>query len=264
MKIKRIAAGVLAAFTVLSAGCGKGSGEASQAEAPLVKEGTLTVAFIDGNDGFASYVDGELAGTEIYLAKRFAEDLELAVEYKEAASKEELLTMLDSGQADLALGRFPEVFEGSDAYLLSRNYGKRGYYLVSPAGNYADTLAGLDGKTVALSDEIPAETAISIPLINQVNQISFSDLSAAAEEVKRGTIAALLCTERQAYTLLDDEGLQVKELYDSPRELYCAVFPAGAAERAARFNTVVGAYLDEVAAGTIDAEGLEAAEDGLF
>lgn len=254
MKKRKIALCLLAAAAALLGGCKSGSPETP--EVSLVKAGTLTAAFIDGNDGFASYTDGQPSGTEIYLAGELAKALELTIEYKEAGSQEELLSMLDSGQADVALGRFSEGFAGSDSYLLSRNYGKRGYYLVSPAGNYADTLAGLEGEVVSVFDGIPAETVISIPMLSVTVQTTFSDLAAAAAEVKKGAVSALICTERQAFELLSDEELLVKELYGSPRELYCAVFPAGAAEWAAQFNAVVETYLDEVAAGTLTAEGV--------
>ena len=253
MKKERIAAVSLAVLALLLGGCRKSSSETEQR--PLVKEGTLTVAYINGEDGFVSREDGELTGTEIYLAEQFAETLGLSLEYREGETQEELLSMLDTGTADMALGCFNESFEGSDSYSLSRNYGKRGYYLVSRAGNYADTLAGLNGKNVAISDKISTESALEIPLINQVSLVSFSDEEEAAEAVENKTVEACICTERQAWKLLDRPGLQVKELYDSPRELYCAVFPAAATDRTAQFNKIAAAYLDDVASGAVSAEG---------
>lgn len=254
MKRKQITAGLLLMSVLLAGGC-SGGGSRKQAETPLVKEGTLTVAFIDGDDGFASVENGTPVGTEPYLAGKLSEALELTLEYKQASTREELLSLLDAGQADMALGRFNEVFDGSDAYLLSRNYGKRGYYLVSQAGNYADSLAGMEGKAIAVSAEVSSESTSLIPSINEVQRSTFTDLEKAAQEVKEGTTASLICTEREAFRLLGDEQLLVKELYDSPRELYCAVFPAGAETRTATFNTVVGSYLDDVASGAVSPEG---------
>lgn len=243
---------IIAAGLIAAALCGC-SGKKEQAPEPvgLVKEGVLTVAIIDGEDGYARTQEDGFVGAEPYLAELFAKEQGLTTVYTQASSQDELLDLIDAGQADMALGRISRSFEGSESYALSRTYGKGGLYLVTRTGNYADTLVGFSGETVGFSDLVTANLSTQIPLMDTVTPVSFSEIGTAAETLKKGDYAALICTEREAFSVLADEGVQVQELLNSPRESYCGVFPAGNTEMAGQFGAAITEYQDSLAAGEL-------------
>ena len=144
---------VLAA--ALLAGC-SGGGETENVE-NAAADGVLTVGILAGEDIF-SYTDeaGQLRGVEPQLMERLGESLGVSVEFDEAGSLDELLNWLDLGQADIALGRIAQRDEYNQKYQVSRNYAKKGIYLLTRKNDYTDTLAGL---AETREDVIPGQQA---------------------------------------------------------------------------------------------------------
>lgn len=166
-------------------------------------DGVLTVGIVNGNDTYAYSSDGTFSGAEPAIMDRLGQTLEAVVEYKEAEGPDELMSMLDAGEIDIAAGRLTLLEAYTQSYLPSRNYAKRGLYLITSKNRYVDTLAGFHEGTIGLSWQIPAYAAGDIPYLEDQQQTVYEDISEAADDIENGVIQAALCTEREAVQLLE-------------------------------------------------------------
>ena len=239
-------AGILAAAFALG-GC-SGNDNASEAE-NAIQDGILTVGILAGGDSFASSDGSGFTGIEPQLMDALGESVGAAVEYKPASSQEELLGWLDTGEADIVIGRIAQSDEYSQKYQVSRSYAKKGVYLLTRKNDYTDTLAGFAEMPVGISRKIPSNVRIDIPYLDQVTVQEYDDLSLAAADLKEETVNAVVVTEREALDLISDSGLQAQELLNGPREAYVALMGAGQTDLAAGSNQVISQYLDDQATG---------------
>lgn len=228
-------------------GCFGGGKEASGQE-PGVADGVLNVGIIDGQDIYGAGTEAGFTGIEPELMERFARELGAGIEYTEAADLDELLGMTETGQVDVAVGRIALRDEYSQTCVASASYGKGGLYLVTRENDFTDTLAGFPEEQVGISEGISSAVKSDIPYLEQVVQTEYSDLTAAVRDMEEGLIQAVLCTEREAISLLG-EGVQAQELRKGPGEAYAALLPAGQEANGALLNAVISQYLDEKAQG---------------
>lgn len=237
---------VLAA--ALLAGC-SGGGETENVE-NAAADGVLTVGILAGENIF-SYTDeaGQLRGVEPQLMERLGESLGVSVEFDEAGSLDELLNWLDLGQADIALGRIAQRDEYNQKYQVSRNYAKKGIYLLTRKNDYTDTLAGLAETTVAVAPSISAELRVDIPYLDQVVMQEYGSVADAAKALEEETVSAVILTEREAMEEIAQGSFQAQEMLNGPKESYVALMGSGQQELAASLNQVISQYLDEQAGG---------------
>lgn len=213
----------------------------------VVEDGVLTVGIIDGGDIFARLDDGEFTGIEPEILSSAAANMGVSIVYHQAADVEELARLLDEGTIDIAAGRLGRLEAYSNAYLLSRNYGKRGIYLITEKNLYVDTLAGFSDTNIGVSKDIPAFEILNIPNIGQVQQAEYSDVSKVKEDLESDVIKAAVCTEREALALLK-EGLTANEMVNGPRIEMVFYMPAGQNQLLNSINQAINAYLDAQAA----------------
>lgn len=209
----------------------------------VVEDGVLTVGIIDGGDVFARLADGEFTGIEPEILNSAAANMGVSIVYRQAADVEELALLLDQGAIDIAAGRLGRLEAYTGVYLLSRNYGKRGIYLVTEKNCYVDTLAGFSEASIGVSEDIPAFEILNIPNIGQVQQAKYSDLSKIKEDLENGVIKAAICTEREALVLLK-EGLTANEMVNGPRIELVFYMPADQNQLLNSINQAINSFLD--------------------
>jgi len=253
------AACMLAVLVPVCAACSRQEKSGEEA-ADAAADGVLQVGIINGEDAYAAAADGDagddmddgsgkrFAGIEPEIMGRLGEKLGVSIEYVEAADRKELMQMLDSGAVEVAAGRLTERDEYSGSYLASRDYGKKGFYLLTKRYNYADTLAVFQDAAVGVSDEIAAASLLSIPCMENTTQVSYGNMAAVPGDIEEGLIRAAVCTEREALALLKSgSSLQAQEIVGSPKEAYVFLLPIGQEKLCLDLNEVINGYLDDQA-----------------
>lgn len=227
-------------------GCSGRSGQAEAVES-VVADGVLTVGIIDGQDAYAKKNQGEFTGMEPEIAALLGESLGVAVEYKEAENGDALIELLNRGEVDFAAGRLAQLDRYAGTCLLTRNYAKRGLYLVVKQGLYTDSLAGFADETIGVSGEIPASKIAEIPYIGDLQRTDYASAEAMGRDIEDGIIAAAVCTEREAMELLRSGAqVQAAELRNSPKMEAVFYMPAGQYELQAAANQAINTFLDRL------------------
>ena len=233
-----------AAAALCMAGC-SGGGEKKETVS-AVADGVLTVGIVNGGDIFASKEGDTYSGIEPMLVNALGDALDVTVEYVEVSGTQELLQLLDAGTVDAAVGRIAENDAYSQRYLSTRNYGKKGLYLVTRRNDYTVSLAGFSQMNVGITQAVPSNLRVEIPGLEDVNVSEYPDTAGIPAGLAEEVIAAAVCTEREALGLLSED-VQVQELLGGPREAYVVLFPLGQEELAGYMNQVISQYLDEQA-----------------
>lgn len=237
MKIK-IVGGLLVIVLLLSS-CSFFNEEKEVTTDPIDK-GMINVGVIDGGDRFLTKSDGSYLGIEIDIAKEVAGD----VKFIEGKSQKNLIEMLLSNEIDVAAGRFVEGVEYHKDLMISRNYGKGGYFLLTKEGIYLDNLGSMEGENVAISENVKMVQEIADS--EKVTLKSFEDIRMIPEEIREGRIRAAVMTEREAISLIKtEEGVQAQEMSSSPREAYVYLIHKGHNKLLERVNEKIVNYLDK-------------------
>ena len=217
MKHKRIIISI-AAFTMallMLAGCKEKEKEA------VAMEGLLRVGFLDGGDRFTGNASGAPQGIESEIAERVAEDTGLSKQFKIYGSLEELYGDLRNGELDVVFARIPETDGNLSEFQVSNTYGSGSLFLVTKRYNYMNDLSLINGGQVGVTVNTEP-IADRVQGAESVTFKSYGDSLALSEDVSNGTLNAGIVNEREAVKLLDDERIQVQELFNSPKESYVA------------------------------------------
>lgn len=241
-KLTACAAALL--MTAALAGCQRGSGSSDQAESAIA-DGVLTVGIVNGGDGFADSESSGYTGMEPDILNTFGEAQGVQVEYKQAGDEKSLITMLDSGEVDLAAGCLTLAETFTNGHLASRNYAKRGLCLITEQNRYVDTLAGCDEGTVGLSWLIPAYQLPEIQNIAALQQTTYSSIVSIPDDIADSVIDAALVTEREAAAILSSGAkVHAAELRNGPRLEYVFYLAPGQEELQAQLNAAINSWLD--------------------
>ena len=243
------AAAILTASLALG-GCFGGQEEDQTENAAA--DGVLTVGIIPGNDIFCfaqEAGDAPVSGIEPQLMDALGKSLGVQVKFQTSSSLDELLSSLDAGQVDVAMGRIAQSDAYSDQYLVSRNYAKKGIYLLTRKYDYTDTLGGYAETSVGISSSIPSNVRAEIPDLDQVTIQEYISLEDAVQDLMEENISAVIVNEREAMSEISSSELQAQEMLNGPKESYVARMGAGQQELAASLNQVIREYLDNQAAG---------------
>lgn len=234
---------ILALASVLLGSCGRGEGKLSETD---FSDGILKIGVIDGNDRFLYQSEDGFRGIEADLGRRLAESMELQPEFVLAATEDEVLSRLDDGLVDIAFGRIYASDSLDSKYLCLKRYGKGGFFLITQKNNYIDNLSGLATQDVGITNKVPADLSTDIPYIGGVRLDSFEDVNRMAAAVENGSIAAGICTEREALSVISDT-VQAQEILNTPMESYCAVMRKGDVTLYSNLGDVAGDYMQEMA-----------------
>ena len=234
---------LLVIVTSLTGKKGAGAGNAQ-----LVADGNLTVALVVGDDRFCARTgNGGYSGTEPVLAQSLADTEGITLRVIEADSVEAALALLDSGEADMAMGRI-----GTDRdlsrYTISESYGNSGLFFVTTLHDYTDALDLMAGYSVGIMDNI-SDVAKELSGYLYVSPHDYSSVVTLGEDIKARKVSFGLCNERDALTLIKSypNDLQAQSAADGPKEQYVAVFRGRGNVHATLFNAVLSTYMDEKA-----------------
>ncbi len=241
----------LSLFAAALPGCSGGGGE-QQTAASAVSDGVLTVGIIDGQDAYARQTEEGFAGIEPEILNSLGASLEILVEYKTASSVQELMELLDGGSIDLAAGRLSLAETYVNGRIQSRNYAKRGLYLVTVKDSYVDTLAGFSDVNVAVSQDIPTSTLLEVPYLDRVQHIPGEDLAGIGEDIEKGVIKGAILTEREALSLLSGGNVRAAEIRNSPKMEAVFYMAESQTELKAYVDQAINAFLDAQAEAEVE------------
>lgn len=243
---------ILTAATVLGmTGCsGKGKTQENQTD---VSE-PIQVGILVSDDSYAYRETREnkefLAGTEPEIIKELAVALGRQVSFKEAESREELLSLLNQGKIEIAAGRLCWMDSYSGSYIASGSYGKGGLYLVTRQYDYSDMVAGYENEPIGVSQSISESCLMKVKGLEKTVQTSYSDMETAVSDLTSGRLKAVLCTEREAVKMAESNpAVQIQELAFGPREEYHFLLLPGQETMASNISIIIGRYLDHQADG---------------
>lgn len=243
-----------AAMALGLAGC---SGKEKKQENQTDASAPIQVGILVSDDAYARRETKEseeiLAGTEPEIMKELAASLGRQVNFKEAESREELLSLLNQGEIEVAAGRLCWMDSYSGSYIASESYGKGGLYLVTRQYDYSDMVTGYENEPVGVSDSIAEANLIEVKGLEKTVQTAYSDMEAAASDLSSGRLKAVLCTEREAVRIAEKHSeVQIQELAFGPREEYHFLLLPGQETMASNISTIIERYLDRQADGFIE------------
>ncbi len=206
---------VIAAAVMALAGCGR----TQDVEVPsVISDGVITVGMLNTNDRSCYAFTGEdgtvqYAGWEIEVLNLIDHYNENAtIEIKMCDSRDVLLSMLDSGEIDLAAGAFTRLDSSSQRYSVSDDYGYGSIYLINPRNGYLDTLAAFEDEVIGISTQLSVNDVSRLTGIENVIQNQYSDISLLASDIENGIVAAGICTESEMVSIISGSELQAAEM----------------------------------------------------
>ena len=219
--IKRMMMIVLSAVMVLAlAACGGGSGSSSDSEggklAAIQEKGKIVVC-TDAAWAPFEYIGegGQPTGIDIEIAQYIADQLGVELEISNIAF-DTIPTALVNGDADLALACITITDERKEQMAFTDPYTSVQQYMVVTADSKIASMDDLAGKMIGthlgttgdflVSDEV--ESGVLAGSGAQNNQ--YKALPDAAEELKSGTLSALVCDSVLAENLVTANGDALK------------------------------------------------------
>lgn len=216
---------------------GKGG---SRRRTATVTPGMLTAGIVTGDDRYAYYDEtGKLVGVEPDLAAALAEAEGLTLKVVEAATPQEVLSLLDTGAIDVAYGRLSsDMVRGG--YSISTEYSRCGLFLVTRLHDYTDSLDLMTGYSVGVMSTV-AQTAESINNYTFITPKEYADAVKLGQDVRDKAINMGICNERDALFLVKSfpNALQTQQISGGPAEHYVAVFPSRQDAHTAVMNAVI-------------------------
>ncbi|MCR5626187.1 MAG: transporter substrate-binding domain-containing protein [Lachnospiraceae bacterium] len=232
-------------------GCGKG-GSAEE-------NGPLRVAFINGNDQYLTYKDGKVSGIEANLANRLAQKTQRDLDVTVADNLNAVLAGLKAGDLDVAFGRISDTEPALSEFKVSRYYGKGGFYFLAKRFDYTDNLNVLTLGNIGYTSTVSPYLEQFPGSANVVGNV-YEDKEAMVRDIISGTISLSICSEREAFSLLNDS-LQVQEALNGPKESYVAVMPSDS-KLVNVADTAINEYYEEILRGETSPEGTEEIPEG--
>lgn len=134
------------------------------------------------------------------LCSSVAETLGVSVSYVDAENAEEAQKLVEEAQADLAIGGIVTEQEISKELSMSEAYLEQPWYVVTLRGDYSDSVAAFEGRTLAVTHEVPDQ---AFHWISEISNVEFVGIS--ADMVKAGleqnVLHGYICLEKEAVTL---------------------------------------------------------------
>lgn len=194
-KLKKLAAFVLA-LTIVAvsfAGCAQQSGTQQSSIDKIKANGKIRIGVFSDKPPFGFVdKDGKNQGYDVYLAKRFAQDLlgdESKVEFVlvEAASRVEYL---ESDKVDIILANFTVTDERKEKVDFANPYMKVALGVVAPDGSPITDVSQLKGKKLIVNKGTTAETYFT-KNYPDIELLKYDQNTEAFQALKDGRGAAL-------------------------------------------------------------------------
>lgn len=178
----------------------------------------LTVAVINGEDSENMYSEC------IQYAIDTAEKTGLPYEIAFCNSDDEVIEMLESGEADFAVPTVQRTnMIGSD-YLVTVPYLTVNMCAVYSDVDYKYRLADFDGKVTAVSSDFSEMTD------EENGEFAVMDAVQATDALIVGKINAYFCTPDKAAEIAEEFGFKVNNLYDVSAQKYVFAMKRGSSE----------------------------------
>lgn len=216
--IRKIMVVMVSAVMVLAlAACGGGSGSGEGGKLASIQEEGKIVVCTDAAWAPFEYIGegGQPTGIDIEIAQYIADQLGVELEISNI-SFDTIPTALENGDADLALACITITDERKEQMAFTDPYTSVQQYMVVTADSKITAMEDLSGKMIGthlgttgdflVSDEI--ESGVLAGTNAQNNQ--YKALPDAAEELKSGTLSAIVCDSVLAENLVTANGDALK------------------------------------------------------
>lgn len=220
-------------------------------KATTLTDGVLKVGIVVGEDRFAYHGNnGLILGIEPTLATRLADTEGLAISLIEIGNQAEGLNMINTGQIDMAMGRYVSGSESLSGFAVSGEYGQSGLYMVSALHDYSTSLELLTGYSVGVMDNVQS-TAQTLSNYNFVSARSYNSLPGLGDDIRDLKVSLGIVNERDAITLVNSypKELQAQAITNSTMEHYVAVFASRQTAQAGLMNAEISLWLDDQTRG---------------
>lgn len=245
-----VIAGMLLGISALS-GC-KGS---SDAVSKIQAAGSLQVAVCTQNNPYITLENGQAEGEEAELVKAIATALGVEANFTPVNTVEEAKEMVETQEADLALGMITDQTDTKDTLALSNPYEEGRLYVLTQRGDYSDSPAAFADRSVGVVEQMEASSVSSFQNESQVYQ--YPSFEEAVRALKEGIVDGVLCHLDEGIQQLSDASLQMQNVKNVSSESYVLVARKGETRLLSGINTIIGQYLD----GQSE-DGTAAAESG--
>lgn len=177
------------------------------------------------------------------LINNIAKTLGLTVEPIKAEGQE-LLSLLDTGEAELSAGELPLSGSLEDQYTVSIPYEKGRIFVVTRRGDFSDAAGDFAERKTGISS-----TLSQIALLNlsdgTVSAQTYSDKGQVETDLVNGAIDGYFCYEEDALSLCGREKLQAQSLVDTEAEQYVLVMRKGSDSQMENINLIIQQQLDQ-------------------
>ena len=157
------------------------------------------------------------------LCSSVAEALGVSVSYVEAEDADGALTLVEEEQADLAIGGIVTDQELGKGLSMSEAYLEQPWYVVTIRGDYSDSVAAFEGRTLAVTQEVPDQ---AFSWTGEISNVEFVGLSTDMVEtaLTQNAVQGYICLEREAVALAASSAdVQVQGLMGGRTLAYGAV-----------------------------------------
>ena len=216
--MKKIAAVIALAAVLTMSACAGGNDALPK---------SLTVAVINGEDSENMYSEC------IQYAIDTAEKTGLPYEIAFCNSDDEVIEMLESGEADFAVPTIQRTnMIGSD-YLVTVPYLTVNMCAVYSDVDYKYRLADFDGKVTAVSSDFSEMTD------EENGKFAVMDAVQATDALIVGKINAYFCAPDKAAEIAEEFGFKVNNLYDAGAQKYVFAMKRGSSEMKALLDGAI-------------------------
>lgn len=174
------------------------------------------------------------------LCSSVAEALGVSVSYVDAESADEAMNLVEEGQADLAIGGIVADQEISKDLSMSGTYLEQPWYVVTLRGDYSDSVAAFEGRTLAVTHEVPDQ---AFRWASEISNVEFVGISADMVEagLSQNVLHGYICLEQEAVSMAAASAdVQVQRLTGAKTLAYSAVTRTSDARLKAVIEEVIG------------------------
>lgn len=209
---------LLACTAVMLGGCG-----GTDTVKAVKKAGVLRAAVYEEADA-----DSRNTKTEDTLLETLSEALGVEVEKAQAGTPEEAASMVENGEADIAVGSLTEEAASGRKCDTTSSYAEETILIVTRRGDYSDCTAAFEGRILGAQPQLAGEAETLTADQKEVSVDSSIEAESAASMLGQGGLDGYICLRGTAKKLIEEKGgeLQAQSLIAAKPIEYCALVPA--------------------------------------
>ena len=174
------------------------------------------------------------------LCSSVAEALGVSVSYVDAESADEALNLVEEAQADLAIGGIVTDQEIGKDLSMSAAYLQQPWYVVTLRGDYSDSVAAFEGRTLAVTHEVPD---LAFRWTSEISDVDFVGISTdmVTAALTQNALQGYICLEKEAQALAETSAdVQFQSLTGGKPLAYGAVTKSADRRLHAVIENVIG------------------------